>query len=78
MIAHFAHPPLGRDIDSVTLHAGDLSVTLLTWGCVAGRGLRVGSFPDPRFLLADYEGEMRYSTADRSSCEPDQHRPGRD
>jgi aldose 1-epimerase len=66
MIAHFGTSAAGHDIDSVTLHAGNLSVTLLTWGCVV-QDVRIAgvdySLTRGSDHLADYEGDMRYSGA---------------
>lgn len=53
----------GQDVHKITLAAGDLTVSLLTWGAVVqdvrlkgvGRSLTLGSD-----RLADYEGDMRH------------------
>ncbi|SEM74251.1 aldose 1-epimerase [Loktanella fryxellensis] len=64
MIAHFGTTADGLDIDAVTLRAGDLTATILTWGAVV-QDVRLSGVDYPLTLgsdhLADYEGEMRYS-----------------
>ncbi len=64
MIAHFGTTADGQDIDAITLRAGDLTATVLTWGCVL-QDVRLAGVDYPLTLgsdlLADYEGETRYS-----------------
>lgn len=53
----------GRKVGAVTLTAGDLSVTLLTWGAVL-QDVRLAGVPfsltQGSDQIADYEGAMRY------------------
>lgn len=63
MISHFGTTATGHDIDSIRLHAGDLSVTILTLGA-AIQDLRLAGIDHSLTLgsdhIADYEGGMRY------------------
>ncbi|WP_237064114.1 aldose epimerase family protein [Loktanella sp. M215] len=63
MISHFGTTAAGHDIDSIRLHAGDLSVTILTWGCVI-QDLRLAgidyALTPGSDHISDYEGDMRY------------------
>ena len=53
----------GREVHSVTLRAGDLRVTLITWGAVL-QDVRLADVPysltQGSDNIADYEGAMRY------------------
>lgn len=63
MIQHFGTTAQGDDIESITLHAGDLTVTLLTWGAVVQDVRLAGvdrSLTQGSDLVSDYEGAMRY------------------
>lgn len=65
-ISAFGTTAAGQRVDKITLTAGDLTVSLLTWGGVlqsvrltgVGHDLTLGSD-----RLADYEGDMRYHGA---------------
>jgi aldose 1-epimerase len=53
----------GREVHKITLSAGDLSISLLTWGAVL-QDVRLRGVDHPLTLgsdlLSDYEGEMRH------------------
>jgi aldose 1-epimerase len=65
-IRHFGGLADGRAVQAVTLAAGDVTATILTWGAIlqdlrlagVGYGLTLGSES-----LADYQGQMRYHGA---------------
>lgn len=60
---HFGTSSTGSDVEKITLRAGDLSVSILTWGAIlqdvrlagVGYSLTLGSDD-----LADYEGDLRH------------------
>jgi aldose 1-epimerase len=62
-IETFGTTAAGRDVQKITLRAGDLTASVLTWGAVlqsvrlAGVGYDLTQGSD---RLADYEGDMRY------------------
>ena len=64
MISHFGTTAKGHDIDKITLHAGDLTVSILTWGAVI-QDVRLAGVDYPLTLgsdhIADYEGDTRYN-----------------
>ncbi len=62
-MAHFGTTAAGEAVEAITLRAGDLTATILTWGAVL-QSLRLKDIPHDLTLgsqtLADYEGPLRY------------------
>jgi aldose 1-epimerase len=65
-ISAFGKTADGRQVDKITLAAGDLTVSLLTWGGVL-QSVRLAGVAHDLTLgsdrLADYEGDLRYHGA---------------
>lgn len=62
-MAHFGTTARGEAVEAITLSAGDLTATILTWGAVL-QSLRLHGIPHDLTLgsetLSDYEGDLRY------------------
>ena len=62
-MAHFGTTTTGEAVQKITLTAGDLSVSILTWGAVL-QSVRLKNIRHDLTLgsetLADYEGDLRY------------------
>lgn len=65
-MAYFGTTVAGETVEAITLSAGDLTATILTWGAVL-QSLRLKDIPHDLTLgsetLADYEGDLRYHGA---------------